>query len=225
MCYKFGVRGLEFGVKTHDSQLKKPCIILSVNNERMGVIVDDLIDEQEVVLKPQSALLKSVRNVSGATVLATGEVCMVLNPNDMLKTLRRQDAPTPPEIPTEKKVKKKTILLVEDSIVTRTQEKRILEDAGYNVVIAVDGVDALSKLSSQPFDAVVSDIMMPNMDGLTLTEKIRKETKYKELPVILVTTLSSDEDKKKGMDVGANAYIAKPTFDQKMLLEIMERLI
>ena len=108
---------------------------------------------------------------------------------------------------------------------TRTQEKRILEDAGYNVVIAVDVVDALSKLSSQPFDAVVSDIMMPNMDGLTLTEKIRKETKYKELPVILVTTLSSDEDRKKGMDVGANAYIAKPTFDQKMLLEIMERLI
>jgi len=220
-----GVRSEDSRLPTHDSQLKKPCIILSVNNERMGVIVDELIDEQEVVLKPQSALLKSVRNVSGATVLATGEVCMVLNPNDMLKTLRRQEAPPPPEIPTEKKVKKKTILLVEDSIVTRTQEKRILEDAGYNVVIAVDGVDALSKLSSQPFDAVVSDIMMPNMDGLTLTEKIRKETKYKELPVILVTTLSSDEDRKKGMDVGANAYIAKPTFDQKMLLEIMERLI
>ena len=212
-------------MKTHDSKLKKPCIILSVNNERMGVIVDDLIDEQEVVLKPQSAILKSVRNVSGATLLATGEVCMVLNPNDMLKTLRRQEAPTPPEIPTEKEVRKKTILLVEDSIVTRTQERRILEGAGYKVVISVDGIDALNKLSSQPFDAVISDIVMPNMDGLTLTEKIRKDTKYKELPVILVTTLSSDEDRKKGMDVGANAYIAKPTFDQKMLLEIMERLI
>ena len=226
------VRGSESGVRsedsrlpTHDSKLKKPCIILSVNNERMGVIVDELLDEQEVVLKPQSLILKRVRNVSGVTILATGEVCMVLNPNDMLKTLRRQEAPTPPEIPTEKEVRKKTILLVEDSIVTRTQERRILEGAGYNVVIAVDGIDALNKLSSQPFDAVISDIVMPNMDGLTLTEKIRKDTKYKELPVILVTTLSSDEDRKKGMDVGANAYIAKPTFDQKMLLEIMERLI
>ena len=226
------VRGSESGVRsedsrlpTHDSKLKKPCIILSVNNERMGVIVDELIDEQEVVLKPQSAILKSVRNVSGATLLATGEVCMVLNPNDMLKTLRRQEAPTPPEIPAEKEVRKKIILLVEDSIVTRTQERRILEGAGYKVVISVDGIDALNKLSSQSFDAVISDIVMPNMDGLTLTEKIRKDTKYKELPVILVTTLSSDEDRKKGMDVGANAYIAKPTFDQKMLLEIMERLI
>lgn len=221
---------LDFGLRIADLKFqipnsKIPCIILSINNERMGVIVDELIDEQEVVLKPQSAILKSVRNVSGATLLATGEVCMVLNPSDMLKTLRRQEASPPSEIPTEKEDKKKTILLVEDSIVTRTQEKRILEGAGYNVVIAVDGVDALSKLSSQPFDAVVSDIMMPNMDGLTLTEKIRKETKYKELPVILVTTLSSDEDRKKGMDVGANAYIAKPTFDQKMLLEIVERLV
>ena len=226
------VRGSESGVRsedsrlpTHDSQLKKPCIILSVNNERMGVIVDELIDEQEVVLKPQSAILKSVRNVSGATLLATGEVCMVLNPNDMLKTLRRQEAPTPPEIPTEKEVRKKTILLVEDSIVTRTQERRILEGAGYKVVISVDGIDALNKLSSQPFDAVISDIVMPNMDGLTLTEKIRKDTKYKELPVILVTTLSSDEDRKKGMEVGANAYIDKPAFDQKAFLEIVERLI
>ncbi|HAP67968.1 MAG TPA: hybrid sensor histidine kinase/response regulator [Nitrospinae bacterium] len=226
------VRGSESGVRsedsrlpTHDSKLKKPCIILSVNNERMGVIVDELLDEQEVVLKPQSLILKRVRNVSGVTILATGEVCMVLNPNDMLKTLRRQEAPAPPEIPTEKEVRKKIILLVEDSIVTRTQERRILEGAGYKVVISVDGIDALNKLSSQSFDAVISDIVMPNMDGLTLTEKIRKDTKYKELPVILVTTLSSDEDRKKGMEVGANAYIDKPAFDQKAFLEIVERLI
>ncbi|MBI3583042.1 MAG: hybrid sensor histidine kinase/response regulator [Nitrospinae bacterium] len=233
------VRNAEFGMRNEELKLNNPashstlrtphsafpCIILSVNNERMGLIVDDLIDEQEVILKPQSAILKSVRNVSGATLLATGEVCMVLNPNDMLKALRRQEAPTPPEIPAEKEIKKKTILLVEDSIVTRTQERRILEGAGYKVVIAVDGMDALNKLSSQSFDALVSDIIMPNMDGLTLTEKIRKDTKYKELPVILVTTLSSDEDRKKGMDVGANAYIDKPAFDQKAFLEIVERLI
>jgi two-component system chemotaxis sensor kinase CheA len=224
---EFGIWNLDLKSKIPNpkSKIDKfPCIILSVNSEKMGVIVDELLDEQEVVLKPQSSILKSVRNVSGATLLATGEVCMVLNPNDMLKTLRRREAPTP-EMPIEKEIKKRTILLVEDSIVTRTQEKRILEGAGYEVVTAVNGIDAMNKLSSRPFDAVVSDIIMPDMDGLTLTEKIRKDAKYKELPVILVTTLSSDEDRKRGMDVGANAYIAKPTFDQKMLLEIVERLI
>lgn len=201
-----------------------PCIILSVKNERLGVLVDAMLDEQEVVLKTQSAILKNVRNVSGATILATGEVCMVLNPPDMIKSVRKFEAPAAPEKSAEE-VRKKSVLLVEDSITTRTQEKRILEGAGYETVTAVDGLDALNKLSSRPFDAVVSDILMPNMDGLTLTEKIRSDKKYKELPVILVTSLATDEDKKRGIEVGANAYITKPTFDQKDLLDILRRLV
>lgn len=206
-----------------------PCLILSVNKERIGLLVDALVDEQEVVVKSHSAILKHVRNISGATVLATGEICMVLNPQDLLKSVYSKAYSVKPEsnheIPDSKPTSRKTILLAEDSITTRTQEKRILEGAGYEVVTAVDGLDAFNKLSSRPFDAVVSDILMPNIDGLRLTEKIRKEKKYKELPVILVTSLASDEDKKKGMEAGANAYITKPTFDQKVLLEILGRLI
>lgn len=202
-----------------------PCLILSVNKERIGLLVDALVDEQEVVLKPHSAILKHVRNVSGATILATGEVCMVLNHTGLLKSVRKAEAPAAPERPVEEAAWKKGVLLVEDSITTRTQEKRILEGAGYEVVTAVDGVDAFSKLNSRPFDAVVSDILMPNMDGLTLTEKIRQDKRFKELPVILVTTLASDEDRKRGLEAGANAYIAKPTFDQKVLLEILSRLV
>jgi len=104
-------------------------------------------------------------------------------------------------------------------------EKRILEDGGYEVVAAVDGVDALNRLGSRPFAAVVSDIMMPNMDGLALTARIRAEPRHKELPVILVTTLASDEDKRRGLEAGANAYIPKPSFDQRMLLDTLKRLI
>ena len=204
---------------------KSPCLILSVNNEKIGLLVDALVDEQEVVLKPHSAILKHVRNVSGATILATGEVCMVLNPPDIIRSIRKLEAPAAPERPVEEAARKKSVLLAEDSITTRTQEKRILEGAGYEVVTAVDGLDALNKLNSRTFDAVVSDILMPNMDGLTLTEKIRQDKRFKELPVILVTTLASDEDRKRGLEAGANAYIAKPAFDQKMLLEIVGRLI
>ncbi len=204
---------------------KSPCVILSLNSERAGFLVDGLLDEQEVVLKPHSAILKRVRNVSGATILATGEVCIVLNPHDLLRSVKRLETAALPEKSTEEEAKRKAILLAEDSITTRTQEKRILEGAGYDVTIAVDGLNAWGKLNTQSFDAVVSDVLMPNMDGLTLTEKIRREKRFRELPVILVTTLASDEDRKKGMEAGANAYIVKPAFDQKTFLETLKRLI
>lgn len=201
------------------------CVVLSVGEEHFGLMVDEVIDELEVVLKPQSKLLKRVRNVSGATILETGEVCMVLNPRDLLKTLGKRlvaggSAPAVEAIPT-----KKVLLLAEDSITTRTQEKRILEGAGYEVVAAVDGADAYNKLCTRPFDAVVSDIMMPNMTGLMLTEKIRANKKYAELPIILVTSLASEEDQRRGLEAGANAYISKPSFDQRVLLDCLARLI
>jgi CheY-like chemotaxis protein len=114
---------------------------------------------------------------------------------------------------------------VEDSITTCTQEIRILESAGYDVVAAVNGIDALQKLASRAFDAVASEIEMPSMEGLTMIERIRREPKYNELPIILVTSLASEEDKRRGIEVGANAYIAKPTFDQGLLLDTLRRLI
>ncbi|MEB3229903.1 MAG: response regulator, partial [Leptolyngbyaceae bacterium] len=118
-----------------------------------------------------------------------------------------------------------TVLLVEDSIATRTQEKRILESAGYSVVTAVDGLDGFSKLQMQHFDAVVSDVQMPKLDGLGLTERIRKNREYSELPIILVTTLASDDDRRRGAEAGANAYITKSSFSQDILLDTLERLI
>ncbi|MEG3924566.1 MULTISPECIES: hybrid sensor histidine kinase/response regulator [unclassified Microcoleus] len=224
--------GSEFLIKNQkhflNSTSKMPCIVLKVGEERLGLFVDGLIDEQDVVMKPQSQLLKRVRNVSGATILATGEVCMVLNPHDLIKSVRQQvssrgvgSARSQLETATRKQV----ILLAEDSIATRTQEKRILEAAGYEVVTAVDGLDAFHKLKTRDFDAVISDIQMPNLDGLALTIKIREQKEYSELPIILVTSLASDEDKKRGADAGANAYIPKGTFNQDVLVETLKRLV
>ena len=122
-------------------------------------------------------------------------------------------------------LKKPAILLVEDSITIRTQVKRILEGAGYDVTAAVDGLDGFNKLKSKNFDAVVSDIQMPNLDGLALTAKIRQQKEYTELPIILVTTLADDEDKKRGADAGADAYLTKGNFDQQLLLDTLKRLI
>jgi len=149
---------------------------------------------------------------------------MVLNAQDLLKSVRKRETHSRARLPIEEIERTKVILMAEDSLTTRTQMKRILEGAGYEVVTAVDGLDAFDKIGARPFDALVTDIMMPNMDGLTLTQKLRADAKYRELPIILVTTLSSDEDRKKGLDVGASAYITKPAFDQKVFLDTLRRL-
>jgi two-component system chemotaxis sensor kinase CheA len=205
-----------------------PCIIIKVGDATLGLIVDALLDEQDVMLKPQGKLLKRVRNVSGATILGTGEVCMVLNPQDLIKSVRKQAVSQSTRHPVKSlpsAERKQVILLVEDSIAIRTQEKRILEAAGYEVVTAVDGMDALTKLKSRSYDAIVSDIQMPNLDGLSLAAKVRQNKEYSELPIILVTSLASDEDKKRGAEAGANAYITKGTFNQQVLLDTLRRLV
>jgi two-component system chemotaxis sensor kinase CheA len=223
---------LPIRVQMEDKPSSFACILLKVGEDWLGLLVDRLIDEQDAILKPQSKLLKRVRNVSGATILGTGEVCMVLNPVDIIKSVRGvhrranvspemvEPAPLQAESPD-----KQMLLLVEDSITTRTQEKRILEAAGYGVVTAVDGLDGYNKLRSGRFDAVVSDIQMPNLDGLELTTRIRCHQEYSELPIVLVTSLATDEDRRRGADAGANAYITKSSFNQDVLVETLQRLI
>lgn len=211
-------------VRTPLSEVR-PCIILSIGGDRVGVLADEILDEQEIVLKQYSSVLKRVRNVSGATILGTGEVCMVLNPFDLVKSIKMKKAQPAAETTVQDTEITKCILVAEDSMTVRTQMKRIIEGAGYEVVVAVDGVDAFKKLSGRSFDALVSDINMPNMNGLTLTEKVRQNKKFKDMPVILVTSLASDDDKQRGLEAGANAYIPKPSFDQKVFLETLGRLV
>ncbi|MCK9381779.1 MAG: response regulator [Sulfuritalea sp.] len=204
------------------------CIVLQVGDERLGLLADDLPAEEEVVPKPLGAPLQRVRNVAALAMLGSGEICVVLNPADLLRSAHGAGAQVgnaPAGMQSGATAARPTILLVEDSALIRAMEQRILEDGGYEVVTAVDGVDALNTLGGRSFAAVVSDIMMPNMDGLALTIRIRAEPRYRELPVILVTTLASDEDKRRGLDAGANAYIPKPSFDQRVLLDTLKRLV
>jgi two-component system chemotaxis sensor kinase CheA len=209
----------------HAASKTIPCMILRIGSERLALLVDTIVEQLDIVLKPQSQLLKRVRNISGATILGTGEVCMVLNPPDLFKSARKAIASvTVKELAQQAQVKQK-ILLVEDSIPIRTQMKRILESAGYEVTAAVDGEDGFNKLLCGTFAAVVSDVQMPNLDGLGLVAKLRQLREYKDLPVILVTTLASDEDKRLGHQAGANAYITKGDFEQGVLLDTLRRLI
>ena len=111
------------------------------------------------------------------------------------------------------------------AITTRTMERNLLEAAGYRVAVAVDGVEAWTALHTENFDLVVSDVDMPRMNGFDLTARIRGDAGLASLPVVLVTALESREEKERGVEVGANAYVIKSGFDQTKLLEIIGRLI
>jgi two-component system, chemotaxis family, sensor kinase CheA len=198
-------------------------VVLGTAEKRMAFMVDEVLCEQEVLVKPLGRQLSRVRNIMGATVLGNGKVVPILNIADLLKTAVTK-APLFTAGLAEKPAKRSSILVVEDSITARMLLKNILESAGYDVQAVVDGVDAMAALKAQEFDIVVSDVEMPRMNGFDLTMKIRSDKKFSELPVVLVTALESREDRERGIDVGANAYIVKSSFDQSNLLEVVGRL-
>lgn len=189
--------------------------------------MDEVLDDQEVLVKTLGRQLSRVRNIAGATVLGTGKVVPILNVSDLMKSaVHASTASTRAALPaTEDGGEKGAILVVEDSITSRMLLKNILESAGYRVETAVDGIDGFTTLRTASFDLVVSDVEMPRMNGFDLTEKIRANSDLAEMPVVLVTALASREDRERGIDVGANAYIVKSSFDQSDLLEVVERLI
>ena len=221
---------LDLGIDNQNGEGKAlACVVIQTDHGRLGLLADNVLNEEEVVLKPLGPPLKRVRNVSALAILGSGEICVVLNPSDLLNSAQKMSVIGYGSLSRTQKATqqaaKPAVLLAEDSALIRAMEKRILEDANYEVVTAVDGADALNLLCSRPFAAVVTDITMPNMNGLTLTQRIRSTPRYQGLPVILVTSLASDQDKRRGLEVGANAYIPKPTFDQRVLLDTLKRLI
>ncbi|MBZ0094289.1 MAG: response regulator, partial [Sulfuricella sp.] len=200
-------------------------VILGNGHKHVAFRVDEILGEQEVLVKTLGRQLARVRNVAGASVLGTGQVVAVLNVPDLLKSAVKQAAPPPVAAETHGVAEKQSILVVEDSITSRALLKNILESAGYLVVTAVDGVDAYTTLKTGTFDLIVSDVEMPRMDGFDLTAKVRADKQLAELPVVLVTALESREHRERGIDVGANAYIVKSSFDQSNLLEVIRRLL
>ena len=202
-------------------------VIMAVAEQRIALQVDDVLTEQELAVKPLGWPLLRVRNVAGAALLADGTPVIVLNAADLLRAARAARRSAQPAAPRPAQTGRRTahLLVVDDSITTRTLEKSILESAGYTVSTAADGEQALLRLKEAPIDLVVSDVEMPNMDGIALTRALRAQEATRDLPLILVTALETREDRERGMLAGANAYIVKRGFDQAELLRTVEKLV
>ncbi|MCA8932719.1 MAG: response regulator, partial [Rhodospirillaceae bacterium] len=215
--------GLHRGDPDDEIRRYVPAVVLHSGDRRAIFVVDKVMGESEAVLKDLRPPLERVRNVLSMGLLGSGVLVPVLRPSDLVISVKA--IPTAQQAAVEAaRMRIPKILVVDDSITTRTMERNLFEAAGYQVTTAADGMDAWEMLKSHTFDLVVSDIDMPRMDGFELTTQIRASGGLAGMPVILVTAMESREDKERGIRVGANAYVMKSKFDDTNLIEIVRRL-
>jgi two-component system chemotaxis sensor kinase CheA len=232
---------------------KIPVVIVDHSQKQIGFCVNGFAGEQEMVIKNLGSYLTKVSSVAGATILGNGDVVVILHVSDLVNSARNRLAArliydprsalrsqitdhesritdhesriTDHESRITDHERLPSILIVDDSLTTRELEKGILEASGYNVHVAVDGLDGLSKVSERRIDLIISDVQMPRMNGFQMVQKLKQSDQYKDIPVIMVTALERDEEKRRGIEVGASAYIVKSSFDQSNLLDIIQMLI
>jgi two-component system chemotaxis sensor kinase CheA len=210
------------------SDAKIPVVILSVVNKRIALRVSDFLSTQQVVVKALGGQLRKVQNVVGAAILGDGQLVTILNVSDLMRSIHVKSVGSLTRPIITQEARRWRVLLADDSITTRALEKHILENAGYDVLAAADGQEAWDLICSNEKglpDLVVSDVDMPRMNGLALTQSIKGNSKYSHMPVVLVTSLESPQDRLHGMEAGADVYIIKSMFNQQELLNALERLI
>lgn len=171
-------------------------VALVSGSSRSGVLVEAVIGEEDVVVKPHSSLLRRVPNVAGAALLDSGDICIVLEAGDVVANVRRRS-------------ERPRLLVVDDSPVIRQRVMDLMCEAGYDVTSAEDGLEALALAASGEFSAIVSDVEMPRMDGFTLVRRLREDPRHAALPIVLLTTLGSDAARARGKEAGASAYVKK----------------
>ena len=203
--------------------------VMRLGDQRLGVRVDAFSDVRTATV---AALTHPDVDdlVQGAVQLEHEQVAVVINPEALLRRYARNELglrAAAVRAPVQAKVARRTILIVDDSVTTRTLEKSILETHGFNVVLAVDGLDALDRLRSSTvaIDLIVADIEMPRMDGFGLLAALKGDAQFGRIPIIMMTSRAAPDDVRRGMELGADAYLVKQTFDQRDLLSTIGQLL
>jgi two-component system chemotaxis sensor kinase CheA len=217
------------GLEESSSFAKTDMLLLMVigsKTRRIAVAVEAFLGESDSVVQDLGPAAPRDNKISGGILLEDGGMAFVLNPDALFETPIQPSLPflSQPSEPA-KRESAHSILVVDDSITTRTLEKSILEAHGYRVSIAIDGLDALARLRAEKPDLVVSDIQMPRMDGFELLEAMKGDPALSRIPVIVVTSLERREDQERGLALGADAYIVKRRFDQAELLATVRQIL
>jgi len=204
-------------------------VVIGDERETYGVAVDRFLGERMLVVQPLDSRLGKVKDIAAAALMENGDAVLIVDVEDLLRSVdklvrggqldkvrRAQDVTAR---------QRKHVLVVEDSLTVRELERKLLEKRGYTVTVAVDGMDGWNALRSTHFDLVVTDIDMPRMDGIELVTLIKRDTLLKTIPVMIVSYKDRDEDRRRGLDAGADYYLAKGSFHDEALLDAVHDLI
>jgi two-component system chemotaxis sensor kinase CheA len=200
-------------------------VLLAAGAERLGILVDHIVSEADMVIKALPAAIKHLPLISGFTVGGNDDIISVLAVTALIRQARENKTGLGKGAGIAAAKQRKTILVVDDSANTRDIVKSILESYGYLVELAEDGMAAIEKTGRKVYDAVITDVEMPQLDGFSLTAHLRQDERYRQVPVIIVTSREKPEDKRRGIQVGATAYIVKGAFDQHGLIETVQNVI
>ncbi|AZF09476.1 Sensor histidine kinase/response regulator [Pseudomonas sp. R2-37-08W] len=205
-------------------------VVIRERDAVYGIAVERFIGERTLVVLPLDARLGKVQDISAGALLDDGSVVLIVDVEDMLRSVdkllntgrleriarRSQQATEAP---------RKRVLVVDDSLTVRELQRKLLLNRGYEVAVAVDGMDGWNALRSEDFDLLITDIDMPRMDGIELVTLLRRDSRLQSLPVMVVSYKDREEDRRRGLDAGADYYLAKASFHDDALLDAVVELI
>jgi CheY-like chemotaxis protein len=208
----------------HDPE-KMFVLVARSGTKRIGFIVDEILDEQDVVVKQLPTHMRRLKTIAGVSISGENRIVLIVHIPEIIKHIKHTLAEHDVSTPEKAVLSRPKILVVEDSVNTGEIEKLILESQGYDVEVMQDGADALEHINHSRYDLIVTDVEMPGMDGFSLTEHVRNLPSYAHIPIVIVTSLEREADKRRGIQVGADAYITKGDFEQTHLVETVKSLL
>jgi two-component system sensor histidine kinase and response regulator WspE len=207
-----------------------PVVIIGEQDRVYGIAVDRLLGERMLVVQPLAQALGKIKDIAAGSLTDDGTPVLIFDVEDMLRSVEKLVSDGRIERVRQAgagtaDVRRKRVLVVDDSLTVRELERKLLAGRGYDVAVAVDGMDGWNVLRAEPFDLVITDVDMPRMDGIELVTRIREEPRLRQLPVMIVSYKDREQDRERGLQAGADYYLAKGSFHDTALLDAVLDLI
>ena len=215
---------------SEEEQNSVSVVTIGDQSSTYGLVVDKFLGERDLVVKPLDSRLGKVPDISATALLGDGSPILIIDVSDMVQSMDTilkggKLSKVMIQSESESSQQRKRILVVDDSITVREMERKILENRGYYVDTAVNGVDGWNAVRTNPYDLVISDIDMPRMNGIELVKKIKNNPRFNSLPVIIISYRDRKEDRVKGLEAGADYYLTKSSFQDDTLIEAVIDLV
>jgi two-component system sensor histidine kinase and response regulator WspE len=207
-----------------------PVVVLGNQHHAYGLIVDRFVAERELVVQPLDGRLGKIKDIAAGALMEDGRPLLIVDVEDLVRSVEKLIATgrlggLEQAAAAGRTVQRKRVLVVDDSLTVRELERKLLVNSGYDVEVAIDGMDGWNAVRTGSFDLVITDVDMPRMDGIELVTLLKKDPRVKSLPIMIVSYKDRPEDRRRGLEAGADYYLVKGSFDDDMLLQSVVDLI